>query len=100
MRLKFLSYILVLFLLAAWFDVVYAAATPDPDDDVVAAETNTYIAAPRPRPLQKPSKSAETTTGSSIALCKVVSFGAPKRTAAPPVWCGPPLAYVFMSLQR
>ena len=95
--------LLVLLLLSARADDIAAAATPDLDDDVLAAQDNDFLCAVRP---QRPRAPAEEDTPFSFR------FNVPARnssTASPPIawlthyssspWLSADLLYSIMSLQ-
>ena len=99
MRHASLAYALILLLLSAALDDVWAATTPETTDDAQAALNNDYLrAAPHPLP-KRPADSGPPMTGAlgavhagraDPALVRAWLPGAPE----------PSLLYLFMSLRR
>ena len=94
---------MVLLVLSTWADDIAAAATPDLDDDVLAAQDNDYLRAVRP---QRPKAPAEEDTPFSFRL----NIPANRRSTASPTmawfprsssspWLSADLLYSIMSLQ-
>jgi hypothetical protein len=101
MRRAGIAYILILLLLSAVFDDVWARTTPDPDDDIRAAENNDYLrSSPQQHkrsiekhpPVSGVPQSAVADPSADSARGRLVG----ERPAA--LW-GPSLLYLFMSLR-
>jgi hypothetical protein len=96
------GYLLVLLLASAALDDAWAAATPDLDDDVLAARNNEYLPAaghagcPRRHDGGRPPLA-------NLPLLPVTAGDARTAPRARPRACadaGPPLVYLLMTLRR
>lgn len=99
-----LRYLLLALTLSASADDLWAAVTPDPADDVAAAEDNDYPPAAR-RPGEIPPRDTADTPlvvvgkTDSAHLAVIFPAGRLADTDCRPFYC-PDLLYTFMSLQR
>jgi hypothetical protein len=100
---KSFTALLVLIILSSRADDIAAAATPDLDDDVLAAQDNDYLRAVRP---QRPNLPAEEDTPFSFRLnvpANSPSTATPTLDWLPPSsaspWLCADLLYSIMSLQ-
>jgi hypothetical protein len=98
------SCLLILLLSAAALDDVWACATPDPADDVLAAQNNGYLSPPRRAPRdgsrgcnQPLTDAPDTLPGRFSVNASSPATPLPAHPGAP---SGPALLYVLMSLQR
>jgi hypothetical protein len=104
MNFKPVAYLLVLLLVPAWLDDAYCAATPDPDDDLYAAETYQFLPA-LGQSIAKRSHAAGCRASGRAGVqppCWCRTIGPCGRTPATvnPAATRPPLLYVLVSLQR
>jgi hypothetical protein len=98
MRRTTLAYFLMLLLAIAALDDACAAATPDPSDDVAAAENDEYL----PR-ASLPTGESDLSLPPLLNAVDGVLCVAPARdalaTSPPGPLAGPPRLYLFMSLR-
>jgi|SRR5262245_43278684 len=100
---KSFTALLVLLVLSAWADDIAAAATPDSDDDVLAAQDNDYLPAVRP---ERPRAASNEVTPFSFGLNVPASCpsAVSPTTVRPPhsspsPWLSADPLYSLMSLQ-
>jgi hypothetical protein len=94
--------LLILLLVSALADDAWAAATPDADDDVLAAQDNDYTLSARQFQPKGRDHDGPLPDGPGALLVRPfrpapVSAGLPESSAAPD---GPSLVYLFRSLRR
>ena len=103
MKLKGITYLLVLLLSTASLDDGWACATPDPVDDVLAAQDNEYLAPGWQHP-KGPSHEGDPPLPGGPSNGAGGHAAAPARATPlegrPGAPSGPALLYLFMSLQR
>jgi hypothetical protein len=98
---QILAYFLMLLLAFATLDDVIAAATPDPSDDVIAAEHDEYLPSAC-RPAQKPAGESSAPPPAPLGTpaggdCAAPAGGPAAALVSPPA--GPSPLYIFMSLR-
>jgi hypothetical protein len=103
MNSKSFTTLLVLLVLSVPADDIAAAATPDLDDDVLAAQDNDYLSAVRP---ERPKAAAEEDTPFSFGLnvpasspTALTSTIAWLSHSSPSPWLSADVLYSIMSLQ-
>jgi hypothetical protein len=98
-----LCWLLVLLVVSAVADDAWAAATPDPDDDVLAARDNDFTLSARPFQPKGRDKDAPSPGGPGASLAHLsLPAAAPACLLQPPAAAsgGPSLVYLFKSLRR
>jgi hypothetical protein len=95
--------LLVLLVLSVPADDIAAAATPDLDDDVLAAQDNDYLSAVRPaRPKAKPEEATPFSFGLKVPASgptALTSTMAWLSHSSPSPWLSAHVPYSIMSLQ-
>ena len=94
---------LVLLVLSTWADDIAAAATPDPDDDILAAQDNDYLPVVRPaRPRAALAEAMPFAFGMNVRVSRpraATPTLAWLPHSSPSPWLSADLLYSIMSLQ-
>jgi hypothetical protein len=102
-KLKGITYLLILLLATASLDDGWACATPDPFDDVLAAQDNEYLASGWQHPKGRSHEGDPPPDGFPHGVGGVPAPAPARATrqgGRPGAPSGPALLYLFMSLQR
>jgi hypothetical protein len=101
MRRAGIAYILILLLLSAVFDDAWARTTPEPTDDVQAAENNDYLPSSPPQHKRSVEKHPPVSGVPHSAVAGPTADSARGRLVGerPAALWGPSLLYLFLSLR-
>ena len=99
MKLKGLTYLLLLLLPVPALDDLWACATPDPADDVQAAENNDYLTVARARPTDDQRQPSLPPTAAPLSDDRAAAVIAAAPPAHSRTSSGPALLYVLKSLR-